>query len=223
MPVAYATNSYFQPSQIPEILGRAAANCYLCCPPDVLGILHSASQLSYTQDGGVFSDQVKEAGAALLQRAQDLDIDTWARDDRNVPSLNSVPVNSRVHAGSAHRLAACLYILQAIPPVGEFVGSDLVESLSSEIFEHLSNVPDDDPNFKATTWPTFIAGAGATCPTRQTWVMNRLHRLVAYCPWGFIYTAMDTLEIIWGLGEEERRSRSWVQILKDPDMNFLIV
>ncbi|KAG5913299.1 hypothetical protein E4U53_004915, partial [Claviceps sorghi] len=225
MPAASFNNpSYFQPAQISSILRRAAANSYLCCPPEILTILHSASQLSNVPPEVASEQEIRDAGLALIQEAQSFDIDRWANDVHNVSYMQDAPIQSRIHAGSAHRLAACLYILQAIPPLSKMKNHDEVaEKLSCDIFEHLSSIPDEDPNFKATTWPTFIAGAEARGRARRDWVMERLQRLHVSCPWGFLNTAMETLQIIWDLDSQGRGTRSWVQTLKDPDMNFLIV
>lgn len=221
---AFDAGSYFQSSQIQYILERAAANSYLCCPPEILGILHAASQLSNASSDADPNDDITAAGLALIQRAQAFDIDAWAHDVRNISYLQDAPIQSRIHAGSAHRLASCLYILQAIPALSTMKGHDEVaEALSRDIFEHLSSIPDDDPNFKATTWPTFIAGAQASGRARREWAMDRLQRLVVSCPWGFLYTAMDTLKVIWSLDGQGKGSRSWVQTLKDSEFNFLIV
>ncbi|KAJ6446893.1 poly(ADP-ribose) glycohydrolase [Purpureocillium lavendulum] len=136
---AFDTGSFFQPSQIPSILGRAAANSYLCCPPEILAILHAASQLSNASTDAHSTDEISSAGLALIQRAQAFDINGWANDVRNISYLQDAPVQSRIHAGSAHRLAACLYILQAIPSLSEMKGhEEVAEALSRDIFEHLS-------------------------------------------------------------------------------------
>ncbi|EFY87307.1 acriflavine sensitivity control protein acr-2 [Metarhizium acridum CQMa 102] len=225
MPAAsFDTQSYFQPSQIPYILQKAAANSYLCCPPEILTILHSASQLSNVSPDIASEEDVRAAGLALIQQAQAFDIDGWANDVRNMSYLQDALIQSRIHAGSAHRLAACLYILQAIPSMSKIKDhDDVAEALSRDIFKHLSSIPDNDPNFKATTWPTFIAGAEAGDHDRREWVMDRLQRLVRSCPWGFIYTAMETLQVIWDLDKKGQGTKSWVQTLKDPQMNFLMV
>lgn len=221
---SFDTQSYFQPEQIPSILQRAAANSYLCCPPEILSILHSASQLSNVPPEVASEDDVRAAGLALVQQAQAFDIDSWANDVRNISYLQDAPIESRKHAASAHRLAACLYILQAIPSLSNMTDHDEVaEALSRDIFKHLSHIPDDDPNFKATTWPTFIVGAEASGRARREWVMDRLQRLVRSCPWGFLYTAMETLQVVWNLDNNGKGTKSWVQTLKDPEMNFLIV
>ncbi len=222
MPIKFQTTSYFETSQIPSVLERAAANSYLCCPPAIMQILHGASRLFNMQDDATSPAEIEAAGLALLQQAHSFDIEAWANDARIVSYLHNIPIASRIHAGSAHRLAACLYILQAVPAVGAAVGPEFGKALSRDIYEHLASIPDDDPNFKATTWPTFIVGAEAADEEQRKWIMDRLQRLVVNCPWGFLYTAMETLPVIWGL-DKEKNSRGWIQMLKDPDMNFLLV
>ncbi|PHH59221.1 hypothetical protein CDD81_3555 [Ophiocordyceps australis] len=226
---AFDPGPFFRSTQIPGVIERAA-NSYLCCPPEILAILYSASQLANDGDGQELSqDDVAATGRALFDAARAFDIVAWAERVCKLPYLRDSPVQSRIHAGTAHRLAACLYILQAVPALGARVDSDaslcgVAEELKADLFEHLALVPnDDDPNFKATTWPTFIAGAEAESLDRRQWIMERLRRLVVACPWGFIFTSMDTLQFIWSLDSQGRRPSSWIQMLKDPDLNFLIV
>ena len=199
-------------------------NSYLCSPPEVLEILYTASQLSNVD----LSDEksvtaTAEAGLALLRRAQEFDVLEWVNSVHGVPSFYGIDVESRVHAGSGHRVAACLYIVHAIPRVRDSVGDEVTESLSQQLFGHLESIPEDDPTFKSTTWPTFILGAGAKEPQMRQWVTDRLARLVLWCPWGFLYTAIETLQVIWNLEDEGKGRKSWVQTLKDSDEQLLIV
>ncbi|CRK45396.1 hypothetical protein BN1723_019717, partial [Verticillium longisporum] len=99
-------------------------------------------------------------------------------------------------------MAACLYLLQAIPVVRHYLPANTQELFERELMHHLSSIPDDDPNFKATTFPTFIAGAETRDPIKQAWVMDRLQRLLRNTPWGFIYTAMEALPQIWSLADD---------------------
>lgn len=269
----------FNPSHMPSTLSRAAANSYLCCPPEILEALYEASQVSAAvAQGQISSDEASEAGADLLRKVQSFDVHGWAEDVNRRTEFRGVDVRSRVHAGSAHRGAACLYIIQAIegaaaaaattaspswttspdaessfpsaastpfwphpgtpsstsqptnpdprtpftpePSLPQVLTS---ESLSRSILHHLSLIPDEDPNFKATGWPTFIAAASTKDAEQRAWIMERLRRLIFWCPWGFLYTAMETLEVIWGFDEEDGDGRGWLQRLRDPDINFLIV
>lgn len=223
MPARYATSLNFESSQIPFVLGKTVANSYLCCPPELMEILHTASQLSNDIIDDQPSEEITMAAMELINRAQAYDIYGWARDTAKALALPNYVMQSRMHAGSTHRLAACIYILQAIPSVGERMGPEFAAFLTDDLLAHLNMIPVEDPNFKATTWPTFIIGAETRDPERQKLIMERLRVMTTVCPWGFIHTAMDTLQVIWNLAAEERGSKSWVQTLKDPEMNFLIV
>ncbi|KAK1993440.1 hypothetical protein LX36DRAFT_252051 [Colletotrichum falcatum] len=222
-----AAKSYYQSAQVSSVLGKAAANSYLCCPPDILQILLAASQLSNrsAEDPDSAAD-VAQGAAQILQQALSFDVHDWAYEPRTISYFRHIPVESRIHAGSAHRLAACLYILHALPSVLMLVPVDR-EELESQMFYHLSCIHDEDPNFKATCLPTFIAGAGVSDPERRKWILDRLKRLMIATPWGFIMTAMDTLQTIWNLEESldprTQTERTWVQKLKASNLNFLIV
>ncbi|KAK2012160.1 hypothetical protein LZ32DRAFT_315805 [Colletotrichum eremochloae] len=219
--------SYYQSAQVSSVLGKAAANSYLCCPPDILQILLAASQLANRsmEDPDSAAD-VAHGAAQILQQALSFDVHDWAYEPRTISYFRHIPVESRIHAGSAHRLAACLYILHALPSASILVPVDR-EELDSQMLYHLSCIHDEDPNFKATCLPTFIAGAGTSDPERRRWILDRLKRLMIATPWGFIMTAMDTLQTIWNLEEsvdpDTQTERTWVQKLKASNLNFLIV
>ncbi|KAK6216999.1 acriflavine sensitivity control protein acr-2 [Colletotrichum tabaci] len=222
-----AAKSYYQSAQISSILGKATTNSYLCCPPDILQILLAASQLSNRTTNDLESAaDVAQAAAQILQQALSFDVHDWAYEPRTISYFKHIPVESRIHAGSAHRLAACLYILHALPSASILVPVDR-EELDSQIFYHLSCIHDEDPNFKATCWPTFVAGAGTSDPERRKWILNRLKMLMIATPWGFIMTAMDTLHTIWNIEEsvdpDTQVERTWVQKLKASNLNFIIV
>ncbi|OLN87011.1 Acriflavine sensitivity control protein acr-2 [Colletotrichum chlorophyti] len=219
--------SYYQSAQVSSILGRAAANSYLCCPPEILQILLTASQLSnHGPDDLDSRADVAQAAAQLFEQAQSFDVHDWAYEPRTISYFKNTPVESRIHAGSAHRVAACLYILHAIPSASVLVSASR-EELESQIFYHLACIHDEDPNFKATCWPTFIAGAGSSDPQRRAWILDRFKRLMIATPWGFIMTAMDTLQVIWNLEDsvdpDTQAERTWVQKVKASDFNLLIV
>ncbi|KAK1574726.1 fungal-specific transcription factor domain-containing protein [Colletotrichum navitas] len=222
-----AAKSYYHSAQVSSVLGKAAANSYFCCPPDILQILLTASQLSNrsTEDLDSAAD-VAQGAAQILQQALSFDVNDWAYEPRTISYFRNIPVESRIHAGSAHRLAACLYILHALPSASILVPVDR-EELDSQMFYHLSCIHDEDPNFKATCLPTFIAGAGTSDPERRKWILDRLRRLMIATPWGFIMTAMDMLQTIWNLEESvdphTQTERTWVQKLKASNLNFLIV
>lgn len=218
--------SYFQSAKISATLQNATANSYICSAPGILEILYAASLLSNVKIvDAACAAEVAIEGMDLLYRAQNFDIRAWAIDALNTPYLKDIPLESRIKAGSAHRLAACVYIVQAIQPVRDLVGDEMAAELHWAMCEQLRSIPPEDPNFKSTSWSTFIAGAGATTAEEREWAMDRLQKLVLCCPWGFFYTAMDTLQTIWKLDPHGKggMGRGWVQSLKDPEMSFLIV
>lgn len=168
-------------------------------------------------------DMVTAAGATLLDRAQSFDVLPWAQQAPSVPSPHEDPVLSRFRVASAHRLATCLYILHAIPSVSSWVNEDLVDNLLEELYQALCSIPDDDTNFKATAWITFIFGASVKTPEMKQWVIERHKLLMIESPWGFLYAARDALQMLWSLDDEGTRTTSWVQTLRDMHMDFLIV
>ncbi|KAF7563090.1 hypothetical protein G7046_g1015 [Stylonectria norvegica] len=218
-PSISSENSYFHSARAFLILGRTSANNYFCCPPEVLQILLSATELSHQTTDAVW---VAQAGAELIEKALSIEIHTWACTIRTISCFQHIPIESRIHVGSAHRLAACLYILQAIP-LASFLVSTTVEELCAAIIHDLSFVPIDDPNFKATVWQAFVVGASATESGMRKWVLDRFQLLLQTCPWGFLETAVETLHTIWGLDEFDSLDQSWVQRLRDKNENFLIV
>lgn len=223
MPARSSSHGNFPDSQIQLILQRATSNCYLSCPPDIMAILYAASRLSNAEADGQVGDGVTRAALSLLQRAQKVEIYEWARTIHSAAHLEVFSIDSRVHAAWSHLFAACLYILRAIPSVTAMVDEQTVRAFGEGLIHHLESVPDADPNFKATTWPSFIAGAEAREPERRRWAMDRLHRLFLRCPWGFLYTAMEAVQAIWDSQGAEEEDRSWVQLLKNSGEYYLIV
>lgn len=83
------------------------------------------------------------------------------------------------------------------------------EALSDHIFELLKAVPPGDPHFKATAWPTFVAGAvlghrrssdsgcAEKAQQRREVVLKRLGEVWSACPWGYVFTAIETLRELW--------------------------
>lgn len=206
-----------------DILGKTT-NSYYCCPPQLLEIMLLASRLSNTRhDDLVSADMVTAAGAALLDRAQNIDVLPWARQVNNVPPTEADPVLSRFRVASAHRLAVCLYILHAIPSTQAWVGEQLADTIFDELHQTLCTIPDDDTNFKATTWVTFVFGACARTPEMREWVTVQIKKLMLESPWGFLYAARDALQMLWGAQAEGAQTKSWVQTLRDLHMDFLIV
>ncbi|KAH6968945.1 fungal-specific transcription factor domain-containing protein [Fusarium avenaceum] len=211
----------FAPSQVKTTLSRTN-NSFFCCPPEVLDILRETAQLLHAESQGSISNHEALLEITnLLDRAQSLDVLKWAKD--RMTDSNEAALWSSCRTGSAHRLATCLYIIQSSPALRARMPDQVCKGLIKDLYKTLLPLPDEDPNFKATGWPTFIYGTTATTPESRAWVMDRLKMVAAICPWGFLYSAIDTLQILWKNDTDGQGYMDWVQKLKDLNVDFLMV
>ena len=206
------------------VMKRVEVNSYLSCPPEILQIILIASQLSYESPCTDWSLPAADEALALIDQALNFDILAWAEQLQRVPHVTDI--ESRVHVASAHRSAVCLYILQALPLVRSLRPVD-VDFLVDDILQHLSAVGDGDPYFKATSWPTFIAGAETRDAEKRTWTLKRLLAIWEACGWGYIFTAIEMLKATWQLQDAGSPGSAgevnWLQDLKGLGFDFLIV
>ncbi|KAG6982513.1 hypothetical protein BFJ63_vAg9879 [Fusarium oxysporum f. sp. narcissi] len=211
----------FAPSQVKATLSRTN-NSFFCCPPEVLDILRETAQLLHAEaQGNVSSNEALIEFTNLLDRVQRLDVLKWAKD--RMPDASKAALWSSARTGSAHRLATCLYIIQAAPALRARMPDQVPKTLIQDLYETLLPQPDEDPNFKATGWPTFIYGTTATTPESRAWVMDRLKAVAQINPWGFLYSAIDTLQILWKHENGDDGCMNWLQKLKDLNVDFLMV
>lgn len=72
---------------------------------------------------------------------------------------------------------------------------------------HLGQVDERDLHFKATAWPSFVAGAETRNHSCREWLLGRLFAAWEVCPWGYIFTAVAMLRTMW----ETQDARNVVQ------------
>ncbi|TWU72797.1 hypothetical protein ED733_004060 [Metarhizium rileyi] len=203
------------------VMKRVEVNSYLSCPPEILRIILSASQLSYERPCTDWNLSAADEALALIDEALAFDIPAWADQLRQLP--NVIDVESRIHVASAHRSAVCLYILQALPLVRAVRPVD-TNFLVGDILSHLAHIHDQDPYFKATSWPTFIAGAETRDAEKRTWTLTRMFAIWNICPWGYIFTAIEMLKTTWHMQDSGTASGvNWLQDLKAKGLGYLIV
>lgn len=233
--------SAFASVDLPATLQRAAAFSYGCSPPVVLDALATASQLP--------PDDVPGA-AALLARLRALDVRAWVHAIVGLPARDDLAL--RVAMADAHRAAACLYVVLAVPRVAASSAGDCssssqpcdddvtaaaaaADALLRDVLAHLACVPIEHSLAKGVIWPTFMAGAEARDADSRRWCLGRMHT-VWYsspwtCPWGFIESAMDMLARIWQMRDEraaardgdERGATNWLQEIRGMAGHCLIV
>ncbi|KAF4126885.1 Pfam:DUF3468 [Geosmithia morbida] len=208
------------------VLKRVEVNSYLSCPPEILQIILLASQLSQeTSSHTDWSLPTVEEALSLIDQALEFDINAWASNLQNsVP--NVADIESRMHVASAHRSAACLYILQALPTVRSVHPVD-VEFLVDDILAHVGSISESDPYFKATSWPTFIAGAECRDVEKRTWTLKQLVSIWSTHRWGYIFTAIEMLKATWQMQDSARgrgdNGVNWLRDLRGLGFDHLIV
>lgn len=204
------------------VLKRTEVNSYLSCPSEILQIILSASHLSYDTPCTDWTLSVADKALMLIDEALEFDIPGWANQLQQV--ANVTDVGSRIHVASAHRSAVCLYILQAVP-LARAVGVVNTDFLVDDILSHLSQISEHDPYFKASSWPTFIAGAGTRDVEKRMWTLTRLMEIWKVCPWGYVFTAIEMLKAIWQMQDTqpENEDVNWLRGLKEMGFENLIV
>ncbi|GAO16787.1 hypothetical protein UVI_02057670 [Ustilaginoidea virens] len=203
------------------VMKRVEVNSYLSCPPEILQIILLASQLSYESPCIDWNLSAADQALALIDQALAFDIPAWADRLRQMPNITDI--ESRIHIASAHRSAVCLYILQALP-LSRAVRPVDTSFLVSDILGHLGQISEQDPYFKATSWPTFIAGAETRDSEKRSWAMTRILAIWKICSWGYIFTAIEMLRATWQMQDSRPDSAvNWLQDLKDRGFDYLIV
>jgi hypothetical protein len=205
------------------VLRRAEPYSYHCCPPEILQILLSASSLCGDEPAG---ETKIERALSLLQQARSMDVANWVYSIRGLSAQDDLV--TRVSIALAHQATACLYILLAVP---EAAPSPLaVDMLVQEVLGHLGAVPIDHVHLKGTIWPTFMVGAQTDDPAQRAWCIGRMQAVWARnpwsCPWGYVRTAVKTMQDLWQARDREPPGagrRNWLLELKRVRDKCLIV
>jgi len=231
-------------AELLQVLRRAEAYSYHCCPPDVLSVILATSQLtgnSYSpvEDGDATSSVAQEL-ARLFHQARTFDVWGWIYSIANLPPDDDL--EGRFHVASAHRAACCLYILLSLPPKprkdendeSAVLISTTAQSLVHEILDHLASIPTDHVHLKGTVWPTFMVGAQTDDPGQRSWCLDRLSHIWTVnpwmSPWGYVQTAMELLQDVWTTKDaskteagEDTEGVNWLQRFKAEKGDCLIV
>ncbi|KAF5683881.1 fungal transcriptional regulatory [Fusarium circinatum] len=210
-----------QAFQFLPVMKRVELTSYLSCPPEILNIILSASELSHEVPWTDQSLVAADKAIALIDEALAVDIPAWAdylRQHNLVQDLES-----RVCLAAAHRSAACLYILQALPLVRSVRSID-TDFLLEDVLRNLAAIDENDPYFKASSWPTFVAGAETRDPEKRTWTLARLLSIWQICPWGYLFTAIEMLKATWAMQDSRGSDNvNWLHDLRGMGFENLIV
>jgi hypothetical protein len=207
-----------------SVLKRAEAYSYHCCPPEILQILLSVSRLCSKSTSSSLSRA--EDALALIYQARSLDVTEWVHSIRGLSAKDDLDI--RVSIALAHRATACLYILLAVPEAAP--SPALMDMLVQEVLGHLAAVPVDHIHLKGTVWPTFVVGAQTDDSSQRAWCIGRMQAVSSrnpwICPWGYIRTAMQTMEQLWEVRDRDlvtEGRRNWLLELNSMRDKCLIV
>ncbi|KAF3766895.1 hypothetical protein M406DRAFT_89512 [Cryphonectria parasitica EP155] len=211
--------SVFRPVEIVSALEKAAAFSYGCAAPFVMDILLKASRLS--------PSDLTEA-VALFEDLLAFDVITWVYSIEDLSALDNLEI--RVHMANVQRLAACMYILLAVPGVGDVLHTT-TDSLHRGLLNHIAKVPMDHPLAKGLVWSTFMAGAQADDPGSRQWCLSRMQAIrfatSFVCPWGYVESAIDMLQRIWEARDRRlqdgEETGNWLQEMRGITDPCLIV
>ncbi|KAL2807831.1 fungal-specific transcription factor domain-containing protein [Aspergillus granulosus] len=229
-------------TEITASLIRAEANSYLSLPTPLLQILFKACELSNLVSVRISTTlgaphqpdryaSIPMTLNILLEQVRSLNIIPWAE---SLECSSPARQQSRIHIALAHRAAVQIYIIRSVDGLpldpSPYIGNT-TEVLVSSIVTHLSHIGISDPMFKATCWPTFIAGAETDNPAYRQWAVGRLREFWSLIPWGYIRTAVEVMRTSWEVGDLNgdgdgdggmKRGRSWIQGLKALERGWLI-
>ncbi|KAJ0425018.1 fungal-specific transcription factor domain-containing protein [Aspergillus carlsbadensis] len=258
-----------QASSIIESLTRAESNSYLSLPTPLLQILFQACELANRVSLGSRSrsttvncpeeeeqqeeeEKIEEEGEyqlmlataqSLLNQLDAFDVVSWAES----LECSSSPERraSRIHTALAHQAAVRIYIIRSVDGLQHLPSSPSFSdtsppSLVHTIITHLTQVSVTNPLFKATCWPTFIAGAETDDPVYREWAVDRLRQFWELIPWGYIRTAVEVMRMSWAVRDNDSefgrerggskrgiegnvvRGKGWIQGLKALERDWLI-
>lgn len=231
--VGAGKQSVYDGFDVLPMLRRAEAYSYHCCPPVILNSILSASRL-YAQSINTSRAENSSRMATvstddLFEHARSLDVTAWVHGIRGLSPDDDL--EARIRLASAHRAAACLYILLARPDIQERPPDrDDLDDLVREILSHLAFIPVRHVLLKGIVWPTFMAGAQTDNLHQRKWCLERLDAVSSInpwvCPWGYVRTAMEMMQHVWETRKREPEpegNTDWIRRLKDMPEPSLIV
>ena len=156
----------------------------------------------------------------ILEIVKMFNVSAWVSSLEQVSS--GFALDKRLHVGNAYKAAVQIYVIRATRD--QLHDSMVLEDLVSDVLEHLRFIPEDDYFFKATCWPTFIAGAETHNHESRRWISHRFEKGLQTLPWGYLLNAMDVLHAIWSNTNQGSTPDgvNWLTALKSSNVDWLI-
>ena len=141
-----------------------------------------------------------EEPLSLFKQAFEFDVSCWAAEAQTQSHTSTF--ESRVCIASAYQSAACLYIAKTLPILKTTQPVE-VDFLVDNVLQNLAELSEADPYFKAAGWPYLIASAALQHEEKRTYLKNRLFMTWSRFGWGVILAAIEMLQLMWKLRDEE--------------------
>lgn len=214
-------------SALIPILESLEISRHLPCPLEFIQMaLKFRKLLRQNTDSGEAIRCESEEINSLVECFASFDIPGWAYSFLKVPWCESCPTDSsvKVHVGEAQKMAYCIFTIRVANVSNQ---ADRIDHYISQMIKHLSLVPPEEPLYKTTSWPTFIAGLESNNQDVLDWSLSRLRLMRRLLPWGYIERVVRILKTVKrGDGQDGMRGLiqgNWTQGLRMALENYPIV
>lgn len=166
---------------------------HMTFPLELLQTLATTCEL--LRDGseiGPSNLSVKELVSSAIDRISSINAREWAETYSRTHSCNSCPsdIDIRVHLCEAHKAAGIIFLARAAAATTKTP----LKIYHARLLRSLVCIVQGQYLFKATSWPTFIAGMEAEDPDVRLWSIKRLETICTILPYDFIRRAARMLE-----------------------------
>ena len=129
--------------------------------------------------------------AIAMERIAAIDARSWAKSFHRIHSCTTCPgdLEIRIHLCEAHKAASIIFLARA----AGLIPAASLASYQARLLEHLEQVSYGQSLFKATSWPTFIAGLEANDERVASELTDRLQFICSILPYNFARRALRML------------------------------
>lgn len=161
-----------------------------------LQLLHTFARackaLRFCSAGTTMGTETITGISTAMERIAAIDARSWAESFHGIHSCTTCPddLEIRIHLCEAHKAASIIFLARA----AGLMPAVLLASHQARLLEHLEQVSYGQSLFKATSWPTFIAGLEANDERVASELTDRLQFMCSIIPYDFARRALRMLK-----------------------------
>lgn len=150
---------------------------------------------------------------SAIRRIAAIDARSWAESFHRIHLCTTCPgdIEIRIHLCEAHKAASIIFLARA-------TGSTFIlpiETYQDRLVEHLKQISYGQYLFKATSWPTFIAGLEAIDEGTASGLIDRLQFMCSILPYDFVRRALRMVKSVrLGAWENNTAQGDWTARLR---------